>query len=86
MWDHVSVVIHRLNSEQRRAAEYGAAPGTDGSPLLMVIAGAGIGKTTTLAHRVAHLIVQGSDPGRILLMTFSPNFARRNTCWTWSPI
>jgi DNA helicase-2/ATP-dependent DNA helicase PcrA len=29
------------------------------------------GKTNTLAHRVAHLIVNGADPGRILLLTFS---------------
>jgi hypothetical protein len=38
---------------------------------LLVIAGAGSGKTNTLAHRVAHLIVNGADPRRILLMTFS---------------
>ncbi len=36
-----------------------------------MIAGAGSGKTKTLAHRVAHLIVHGADPGRILLLTFS---------------
>ena len=40
-------------------------------PPLLVIAGAGSGKTNTLAHRVAHLIVSGADPRRILLMTFS---------------
>ena len=38
---------------------------------LLVIAGAGSGKTNTLAHRVAHLIVHGADPRRILLLTFS---------------
>ena len=38
---------------------------------LLVIAGAGSGKTNTLAHRVAHLIVNGADPRRILLLTFS---------------
>jgi DNA helicase-2/ATP-dependent DNA helicase PcrA len=38
---------------------------------LLVIAGAGSGKTNTLAHRVAHLIVSGVDPRRILLLTFS---------------
>jgi DNA helicase-2/ATP-dependent DNA helicase PcrA len=38
---------------------------------LLVIAGAGSGKTNTLAHRVAHLVVNGADPRRILLMTFS---------------
>jgi DNA helicase II / ATP-dependent DNA helicase PcrA len=38
---------------------------------LPVIAGAGSGKTNTLAHRVAHLIVEGADPRRILFQTFS---------------
>jgi DNA helicase-2/ATP-dependent DNA helicase PcrA len=58
--------------EQRRAVEHGIGPGNarPGGPLL-IIAGAGSGKTNTLAHRVAHLIVNGADPGRILLMTFS---------------
>jgi len=62
--------LHRLNPEQRRAVEHGVGTGTVGGPLL-VIAGAGSGKTNTLAHRVAHLIVNGADPRRILLMTFS---------------
>lgn len=57
--------LDTLNPEQRRAVEHHA-----GGPLL-VIAGAGSGKTNTLAHRVAHLIVMGTDPRRILLMTFS---------------
>ena len=38
---------------------------------LLVIAGAGSGKTNTLAHRVAHLVMNGADPHRILLLTFS---------------
>src|SRR5579864_3727934 len=64
--------LEALNPEQRRAVEHGvseenAAPGA----ALLVIAGAGSGKTNTLAHRVAHLIVSGADPRRILLMTFS---------------
>jgi DNA helicase II / ATP-dependent DNA helicase PcrA len=64
--------LEKLNPEQRRAVEHGvrendAAPGTP----LLVIAGAGSGKTNTLAHRVAHLIVNGADPRKILLMTFS---------------
>src|SRR3954451_23176502 len=62
--------LETLNPEQRRAVEYGPAGGLAAAPLL-VIAGAGSGKTNTLAHRVAHLIVQGADPRRILLMTFS---------------
>jgi DNA helicase-2/ATP-dependent DNA helicase PcrA len=56
-----------LNPEQRRAVEYG---GESRLPLL-IIAGAGSGKTNTLAHRVAHLIVKGADPRRIMLLTFS---------------
>ena len=52
-----------LNLEQRRAVEYGLNEqgNMPGGPLL-VIAGAGSGKTNTLAHRVAHLIVNGADP------------------------
>ena len=63
--------LDALNPEQRRAVEHGVSlDGHVGAPLL-VIAGAGSGKTNTLAHRVAHLIVSGADPRRILLMTFS---------------
>ena len=36
-----------------------------------MIAGAGSGKTNTLAHRVAHLLINGADPHRILLLTFT---------------
>jgi DNA helicase II / ATP-dependent DNA helicase PcrA len=56
-----------LNPEQRRAVEHGVA---SPSPLL-IIAGAGSGKTNTLAHRVAHLIVEGADSRRMMLLTFS---------------
>ena len=61
-----------LNPQQRRAAEYGIRPGSakDVGPLL-VIAGAGSGKTNTLAHRVAHLVINGADPHGILLLTFT---------------
>src|SRR5712671_7383392 len=61
-----------LNREQRLAVKHGI---TKASPInlipLLVIAGAGSGKTKTLAHRVAHLVVNGIDPQRILLLTFS---------------
>jgi DNA helicase-2/ATP-dependent DNA helicase PcrA len=70
--------LHRLNPEQRRAVEHGVGNGAIGGPLL-VIAGAGSGKTNTLAHRVAHLIVNGADPRRILLMTFSRRAAGEMT-------
>ena len=64
--------LEKLNIEQRRAVEHGIRE-RDTAPAapLLVIAGAGSGKTNTLAHRVAHLIVNGADPRRILLMTFS---------------
>jgi DNA helicase-2/ATP-dependent DNA helicase PcrA len=70
--------LETLNPEQRRAVEHGATGGLPAAPLL-VIAGAGSGKTNTLAHRVAHLIVQGADPRRILLMTFSRRAASEMT-------
>jgi DNA helicase-2/ATP-dependent DNA helicase PcrA len=58
-----------LNAAQQRAVEHGG----DGRPAgpLLVIAGAGSGKTNTLAHRVAHLVGRGADPQRLLLLTFS---------------
>src|SRR5438105_1201968 len=43
---------------------------------LLVIAGAGSGKTNTLAHRVANLIRHGADPQRIMLLTFSRRAAQ----------
>jgi DNA helicase-2/ATP-dependent DNA helicase PcrA len=62
--------LARLNPAQRLAVEHGEGNETANGPLL-VIAGAGSGKTNTLAYRVAHLIAQGADPGAILLLTFS---------------
>jgi DNA helicase II / ATP-dependent DNA helicase PcrA len=62
--------LARLNPEQRHAVEHGIADGDGGGPLL-VIAGAGSGKTNVLAHRVAHLVAAGAHPGSILLLTFS---------------
>jgi DNA helicase-2/ATP-dependent DNA helicase PcrA len=71
--------LDKLNAEQRRAVEHGVGAGmTDTAPLL-VIAGAGSGKTNTLAHRVAHLIAGGTDPRRILLLTFSRRAAAEMT-------
>ena len=46
-------------------------PGATAAAPLLVIAGAGSGKTSTLAHRVAHLVRHGADPQRLLLLTFS---------------
>jgi DNA helicase-2/ATP-dependent DNA helicase PcrA len=63
----------KLNPEQRAAVEHGVGPDSAGQApqALLVVAGAGSGKTNTLAHRVARLIQSGADPQRILLLTFS---------------
>lgn len=66
-----SSYLDALNDEQRRAVVFGTETDAARPRPLLVIAGAGSGKTNTLAHRVAHLIVKGADPRRILLMTFS---------------
>src|SRR5271166_1124323 len=59
-----------LNPEQMLAVEHGIGdPGGPGP--LLVVAGAGSGKTAMLAHRVAALILAGADPKRIMLATFS---------------
>ena len=60
----VEASLDSLNDRQREAASCGNGP-------LLIIAGAGTGKTTTLAHRVAYQIATGVDPGRILLLTFT---------------
>jgi DNA helicase II / ATP-dependent DNA helicase PcrA len=59
-----------LNPTQLAAVEHGIGEADGPSPLL-VIAGAGSGKTAMLAHRVAALILAGADPKRIMLATFS---------------
>ncbi|MCS6948419.1 MAG: ATP-dependent helicase, partial [Steroidobacteraceae bacterium] len=68
-----------LNSAQKRAVTFGAAlpdkKGFTSGPLL-IIAGAGTGKTHTLAQRVAHLVLNGVDPARILLLTFTRRAAQ----------
>src|SRR5690349_20771674 len=61
--DHARLTAS-LNDDQARAATFGDGP-------LLVIAGAGTGKTRTLIHRVAALIERGVSPERILLLTFT---------------
>jgi len=69
--------LDALNAQQRLAVEHGiGAYGTDAHGPLLVIAGAGSGKTNTLAYRVAHLVYTGADPQRILLLTFSRRAAQ----------
>ncbi len=65
--------LEPLNIAQRKAASFGEVlpeKGVRAGPLL-VIAGAGTGKTSTIAHRVAHLVINGADPARIMLLTFT---------------
>src|SRR4029453_3191696 len=68
----IDSILATLNPAQRRAAA------ADDRPLL-IVAGAGTGKTQTLAHRVAALIARGTDPRRILLLTFSRRAAQEMT-------
>ena len=49
-------LLQKLNPQQREAAVHGDSP-------LLIVAGAGTGKTATLVHRVAWLIAHGADPG-----------------------
>ena len=58
-----------LNPEQYAAATFGNGP-------LLIVAGAGTGKTRTLVYRVAHLIEAGINPERILLLTFTRRAAQ----------
>ena len=62
--EDAAVILRDLNPQQCAAASHGDGP-------LLVVAGAGTGKTATLAHRVAYLIATGTPPGRILLLTFT---------------
>ena len=70
--------MHSLNPEQRSAVEYGI-DGDDPPPALLIAAGAGTSKTKALAHRVAHLILSGRDPQRLLLLTFTRRAALEMT-------
>ncbi|HXM77743.1 MAG TPA: ATP-dependent helicase [Thermoanaerobaculia bacterium] len=58
-----------LNEEQREVVLAGGGPN-------LVIAGAGSGKTRTLVYRVSRLIESGTDPSRIVLLTFTNKAAR----------
>ncbi len=66
-----AATLRSLNPAQRAAAGHGIEPGCTGHGPLLVIAGAGSGKTLTLAARVARLVLAGADPARILMLTFS---------------
>jgi DNA helicase-2/ATP-dependent DNA helicase PcrA len=60
----IPAFLQSLNPRQLEAVLHEESP-------LLIIAGAGTGKTTTLAHRVAWQIASGVDPSRMLLLTFT---------------
>src|SRR5450755_2713847 len=73
-----TTVFDALNPMQRRAATFGTPvpdKGVSAGPML-ILAGAGTGKTNTLAHRTAHLVLNGTDPARILMLTFTRRAAQ----------
>jgi DNA helicase-2/ATP-dependent DNA helicase PcrA len=78
--ERLAEALATLNDAQRAAVVHGVdtalGPGQQDLRPLLVIAGAGSGKTSTLAHRVAHLIAGGADPQRLLLLTFSRRAAQ----------
>jgi len=78
--ERLAEALATLNEAQRAAVLHGVDaaldPGQQDPRPLLVIAGAGSDKTSTLAHRVAHLIAGGADPQRLLLLTFSRRAAQ----------
>ncbi len=70
-------LFETLNAQQYRAATFGnTQQGVVNSGPVLIIAGAGTGKTMTLAHRTAFLLIKGVAAERILMLTFSRRAAR----------
>lgn len=71
-------ILSGLNAAQRAAVTFGVGNKFEKLPRpLLILAGAGTGKTKTLAHRVAYLVANGGDPNRILLLVFGSNAAKQ---------